>query len=182
VIVDFIGRKATMLSCILLIATIPLVYAVAPSVLFLYFFVIFGAIGWAGFNIAAFAYFSDVAEKKNVFQLTAFYNSSVEISGIGANFLGGILAQNFGIFTVLIISSILRLMALIFFIGIKEKTGYREVVKFETTLHPFYFIESSMTIYSILFSTLRKDVIRRIGFIDKFRRLSYRVLKRMGIR
>jgi MFS family permease len=160
-IVDYVGRRAVILSCIFLISTYPLVYAIAPNILFLYFFVIFGAIGWAGFNIAAFAYFSDTIKKQNVFELTAFYNFFVEMCGVMSKFLGGIIAQWFGMFTVFVISFFLRLSTLIFFASLKEKTGYEETVKLETSLHPFYFIGNSMTIYSILFSTLRRDLMRR---------------------
>jgi MFS family permease len=180
-VVDFVGRKVTMLSCILLISTYPLVYAMTPNVFFLYFFIIFGAIGWAGFDIATFAYFSDVAEKKNVFQLTALYNFSIKTFGIIANFLGGILAQNFGIFKVFIISFILRLASLIFFIGIEERTGYKEMVKFGTTHHPFHFVQESITIYSILFSTLRRDIIRRKEFFDRLKRFFTYILKKIGL-
>jgi MFS family permease len=180
-VVEFVGRKATMLSCVLLISTYPLVYAMSPNVFFLYFFIIFGAIGWAGFDIAAFAYFSDVVEKKNVFQLTALYNFSIETFGIIANFLGGILAQNFGIFKVFMISFILRLASLIFFMGIEERTGYKEMVKFGTTHHPFHFVQEPITIYSILFSTLRKDIIRRKEFFDRLKRFFTYILKKIGL-
>jgi MFS family permease len=180
-VVDFVGRKATMLSCILLISVHPLVYVMAPNVFFLYFFIIFAAIGWAGFDIAAFAYFSDVAEKKNVFQLTALYNFSIETFGIIANFLGGILAQNFGVFKVFIISFILRLASLIFFMEIEERTGYKEMVKFGTTHHPFHFVQESVTIYSILFSTLRRDMIRRKEFFDRLKRFFTYILKKIGL-
>lgn len=160
-IVDYVGRRAVILSCIFLISAYPLVYAIVPNVFFLYGFVIFGAIGWAGFDIAAFAYFSDTIKRQNIFELTAFYNFFVEICGVTSKFLGGIVAQSLGIFTVFIISFLLRLSSLLFFASLKEKTGYEQTVKLETSLHPFYFIGNSITIYSILFSRVKKDLIRR---------------------
>lgn len=179
-VIDSVGRKATIISCVLLISTVPLVYTITPSIFHLYLLVMFGAIGWSGFNTASFAYFSDVAEKRNVFQLTAFYNFFVEGISIVANLLGGILAQNFGISTVFMISFILRLMAVIPFLKIEEKFGSKEAVKLETTLHPFHFIEESVTIYSILLSTLRKDIVRRREFFDRLKRFFIYLLRKFG--
>lgn len=175
-VVDFIGRKITMLSCVLLISTIPLFYAITPSVTLLYFLIIFGSLGWAGFEIASFSYFSDFAKKNNVFQITSTYNSSIEIATILGNLVGGLLAQHFGIFNVLILSFLLRFGCLAFLSELSEKKGAIDV-KISPTFQPLRYIEESTTLYLILFSTFRKSIEKDI--IQKIEEITEKFLNRI---
>jgi MFS family permease len=159
-VVDFVGRKITMLSSLILISTIPLFYAIAPNPIVLYFLVPIGSIGWAGFDIASFAYFSDVIAKRNAFKTTALYNASIEFSTIIGNFFGSFIAQFYGIFYVLIISFILRLFSMPLFVKIKDTKGSKDI-KIETA-EPIKFIEESVTLYLILFSSFEKNVRKDI--------------------
>lgn len=173
-VVDFVGRKITMLSCVLLISTIPLSYAFTPNITILYFLVILGSIGWAGFEIASFSYFSDFAKKNNVFQITSTYNSSIELATILGNILGGFLAQMFGIFNVFILSFILRFGCLLFLSKLTEKKGAREV-SFRMMMNPMKYIEESATLYLILFSTFKKSV--RKDFLSRIERVASNILE-----
>lgn len=173
-VVDLVGRRITMLSCILLIATVPLFYAIVPYVFPLYFLIILGAIGWAGFEIASFSYFSDFAKKNNVFQIISTYNSSVELATILGNIIGGFLAQHFGIIVVFILSFILRLFSIAFFSKLKERKGSVEISIKEDT-NTFSYIEESATLYLILFSTFKKGIKRDI--ISKLEKILSNLLK-----
>lgn len=174
VVVDFIGRKITMLSCVLLISTIPLFYAITPSVTLLYFLIVFGSLGWAGFEIASFSYFSDFAKKSNVFQITSTYNSSIELATILGNLVGGFLAQNFGIFNVLILSFILRFGCLGFLSELSERKGAVDV-KINTTFQPLRYIEESATLYLILFSTFKRNIKK--DFLERIERIASNFLR-----
>jgi len=159
-VVDFVGRKITMLSSIVLLSTIPLFYAIAPNPRFLYFLIPLGSIGWAGFDIASFAYFSDVIEKRNAFKSTALYNASIEFSKIIGNFFGSFIAQFYGIFYVLIISFILRIFSIPLFIRLRNMKGGRDIKL--SVEEPIKFIEESITLYLILFSSFEKNVRKDI--------------------
>ncbi|MEM5812749.1 MAG: MFS transporter [Candidatus Aenigmatarchaeota archaeon] len=173
-VVDFIGRRITMLSCVLLIATIPLCYALTPSVFLLYFLVVIGSMGWAGFEIASFSYFSDFAKKSNVFQITSIYNSSIEVATILGNIVGGFLAHRFGIFKVFLLSFILRFGCLGFFSELSEKKGSTNV-KINTTFQPIRYIEESATLYLILFSTFKRNIKK--DFFERIERIVNDILK-----
>jgi len=154
VLIDYLGRKIVMLACILPVSFLPFVYAIAPNVQWLYVYTVIANMSWGGFNLAAFAYLSDVIPKVRTSSFISFYNLLTGLSSVVGPFAGGLLADYTSLQIVFIISTLLRLCTLFFFDKLEEKSGIRPAGIFKFGFFPLdllsYGIESFVFTYSLV--------------------------------
>lgn len=124
-LIDKIGKKAVMFSCVIPISLIPLVYAATNNIMWLYVYSFIGQMSWAGFNSAAFSYFSDIIPKENRSSIVSMYNISIGVSQSVAPFIGGMIVDALGsITTIFVLSFVLRLSSLYYFDRLEETSGF----------------------------------------------------------
>lgn len=170
-VIDTSGKKLIMLACIIPISFIPFVYAVTDTVIWPYIYEIVGTMSWAGFNLAAFAYLSDILPKERVSSSIAIYNLFVGLGSAAGPLVGGILADLIGLQIVFFISMILRLLTLIPLERLKEKTGFKPRSTFKPVFEPFnltYRIGNFISTYSLVVDETIKE---GINFLDIKKRL-----------
>lgn len=168
-LVDFLGRKTVMLSCIIPISFLPFIYFITPNVFLLYLYAFIVNMSWSGFNLAVFAYLADVIPKEKTPSLISLYNLFTGITSIIGPIIGGFLAEILSIKFVFLISTFLRFSSIIFLEILTEKRGIRPTGIFGSTIIPFditYRIEGFLTTYSLVFQE-----VKRSKTITFFRRL-----------
>ncbi len=165
-LVDYLGRKTVMLGCIIPITFIPFVYVISNNVYWIYLYTVVANMSWAGFNLAAFAYLSDVVPSERSSSYISIYNFLTGLSTAIAPFLGGIIADLTSIAFVFLLSTVLRACTFYFLDRLEEKTGTRPTgilnLKFD------YFglsnrLETFVMTYSLAMYDFRK---RSKDFID----------------
>jgi len=160
VLIDYLGKKTIMLSCLFPICFIPFVYAISNQVLWLYIYAIVAQMSWAGFNMAAFAYLSDIIPKERISSNVAFYNLLTGLSSSVAPFVGGIIADMSSIWLVFIISTLLRVFSIYFFDRLDERMGFQPKGIFKFEFDPFgisYKIENFVSTYSLVLDQVKKE-------------------------
>jgi len=165
---DLVGRKKVMLASLLVISLFPLPYALASSksdfnIVLLYSF--FGNIAWAGFNVASFSYLCDVAIEPFE-RSTTFYTFFTGLSSFFGNLTSGVLATTMGYKNLFILSILLRIFSIYFFIRLEEE----KEEKTESYLFPFGLplIENFLYVYSIAFGRASEDVKLQLKKFFKF--------------
>jgi MFS family permease len=169
-LVDYLGRKTVMISCIIPISLIPFVYLISNNVIWLYLYSIISNVSWAGFNLASFAYLSDVIPTERSSYYVSVYNFITGLTTVIAPFLGGILADLFDISLVFMLSTVLRLFTFYFLDKLEEKTGLRPTGVFNFKfdyLGISYKLETFVTTYSLALYDFRKRS-RSLISIKKF--------------
>ncbi|MCD6371465.1 MAG: MFS transporter, partial [Candidatus Aenigmarchaeota archaeon] len=174
-LVYFIGRRSVMLATLTFISLYPLVYAFSPSLIFVYLFTVVGSSAWAGFEIASFTYFSESLERRKIVEFTATYNFLTQMTQVIAKFLGGVLAEFYGITLVFIISFLVRILSFFFFSRVEERIGPIEMpIEVEVGETKFLALGHTIAIYAKLFSILKKDFKRsRKTIIKKIRKFLF---------
>jgi MFS family permease len=124
-LVDYLGRKTVMLGCIIPITFIPFVYIISNNVYWIYLYTVVANMSWAGFNLAAFAYLSDVVPSERSSYYVSIYNFLTGLSTAVAPFVGGIIADLTSIAFVFLLSTVLRVCTFYFLDRLEEKTGTR---------------------------------------------------------
>lgn len=155
---DLIGRKRVMLASLLLISFFPLPYFIASSksdfnIILFYSFI--GNIAWAGFNVAYFSYLCDVAPEPFE-RSTTFFTFFTGLASFFGSLISGVLVDIVGYKGLFLLSLLLRLFSLYFFIKLEE--GKQE--KIESYLSPFGFplLENFIYVYSIAFGKATDDI------------------------
>ena len=153
-LIDYLGRKVIMLSCIIPVSFLPFVYAFAPNIQWLYVYSIIANMSWGGFNLAAFAYLSDIIPKERTSSFISFYNLLTGLSSVIGPFVGGIIADYTNLPFIFILSTFLRLCSIYFVDALEEKSGIRPAGVFKFGFVPLdllsYRIESFVFTYSLV--------------------------------
>jgi MFS family permease len=182
VVVEKIGRKLVMLACIIPAALIPFVYAVAPNIEWIYFYEFIGAMSWAGFNLAAFAYLASILPKEKLDSFIGFYNLFAGLGSSAGPFVGGILSEFLGLKNLFFLSTFLRLLTIILIERLEEKPSFKP--RFSGLTFEFlglgYRIENFVSTYSlVMLETLRQSFFL-INFKNHFKlRASSRKVSRL---
>jgi len=160
VVVEKIGRKLVMLACIIPAALIPFVYAIAPNIEWIYFYNFIGAMAWAGFNLAVFAYLASILPKEKLDSSIGFYNLFTGLGSSAGPFVGGILSEFLGLKNLFFLSTFLRLLTIILIERLEEKSSYKP--RFSGLTFEFlglgYRIENFVSAYSlVMIETLRQS-------------------------
>lgn len=162
-LIDYLGKKTIMLSCLIPISFIPFVYAISNHIFWLYLYAIVGNMSWAGFNMAAFTYFSDILPKERISSNVAMYNLLTGLSSAIAPFFGGLIADFSSIWLVFMISTLLRFFSIYFFDKLEERTGFKPRGIFKFEFEPFglsYRIETFISTYSLAISEVIKESLK----------------------
>jgi MFS family permease len=158
-LIDYLGRKTIMLSCILPISFIPFVYAISNNIIWIYLYSIVAHVSWAGFNLAVFTYLSDVIPSERGTTYVATYNMLTGLSTAVAPIVGGFVADLTSIWNIFIISMILRMGSIYFIRKLEEKTGSRPRGIFNLEFDYFGVLgglEMFLTTYSMVIYDFRK--------------------------
>ncbi len=172
-IIDFFGKRVVMVSCLLPISFIPFVYAISNHVIWLYLYAIIAQMSWVGFNLAAFAYLSDLLPKENLSSNVAVYNLFTGLSSSVGPFVGGIIAEFTSIWFVFIVSFIMRSTSIYFFKKLGERPGYkpRGTPYFGIDLSRIpHGIETFISTYSLVLEEFRKESMGFLSMLEKLRR------------
>lgn len=171
-LIDYLGRKTVMLSCLLPIAFIPFVYAVTNSVFWLFLYSAVGQLSWAGMNIAVFIYLSDALPKSRTSNYVAYYNLFTGLTMVVAPIIGGVLADMWSIRVVFLMSTFLRLMSYYFFDQMEEKTGFnpKGLAPVESTSEVVLVdrLTSFVSTYSLAIDGVRKEMRGRVKSISSY--------------
>lgn len=169
-LVDYLGRKTVMLSCIIPISFLPFVYSVSNHVLWLYLYSIVSHISWAGFSLAVFAYLSDAVPFERSSYYVSVYNLFTGLSSAIAPFIGGIIADLTSIHFIFMLSTILRISTIYFIDRLEEKTGLRPRGIFNFRFDYFgiaYRLETFLLTYSLAIYEARQRS-KRIMNLGKY--------------
>lgn len=172
-LIDYLGKKTIMLSCLIPISLLPFVYAISNHVYWIYVYTIVSSMSWAGFNLAVFTYLSDIVPKRMMPSYIAMYNLLTGTSAAIAPFIGGIIADFSSIWVVFILSTILRFSSIYFFDKLEERTGFKPKGIFKFEFEPFglsYRLGDFVSTYSLAIAELRKESFRIINFKRLFRK------------
>jgi MFS family permease len=163
-VIDFVGRKKAILASLPLISFYPLFYVFSAKMSEIYFFTIIGQMGWVAFNLAIFSYLSDISED-SVSRKFMFFNVFSSIASSLGSFISGLLAEKIGVISVLKISFLMRLFSSFFFFKLGEEKGYipRGFFSFLSPYTISSYIESFVSVYSLVLKETRKTVIDRIA-------------------
>ncbi|MEM5772915.1 MAG: MFS transporter [Candidatus Aenigmatarchaeota archaeon] len=161
IVIDRIGKKFVMLACIIPASFIPLIYAISPRVEWVYYYEVVGAMSWAGFNLATFAYLANILPKEKTDSSISFYNL---FAGLGSSFgpiVGGILSEFIGFQNLFFLSTSLRLFTIALIERLEEKPCSRP--RFSGIFFEFfglgYRIENFVSTYSLVMTeTLRQSI------------------------
>jgi MFS family permease len=171
VVVEKIGRKLVMLACIIPAALIPFVYAMAPNIEWIYFYNFIGAMSWAGFNLAAFAYLANILPKEKLDSSIGFYNLFAGLGSSAGPFVGGILSEFFGLKNLFFLSTFLRLLTIILIERLEEKP---RKPKFSGLIFEFlglgYRIENFISTYSLVMVETLKQSFFLFNFKNHFKK------------
>lgn len=160
--VDNSGKKFIMLACIIPISFIPFIYAITPSINWLYAYEVVGKMSWIGFNLAAFAYLASILPKDRMSSSIAVYNLFVGLGSAAGPFVGGILGDTIGLQRLLIISTAMRFSTIFLLDRLEEKKQIKTGGAFGLGFKPFglaYRIENFVDVYSfVLIETLKRSI------------------------
>jgi MFS family permease len=166
-IIDYLGKKKVMLSCIIPICFIPFSYAISKNMILVYIYTIIGQMSWAGFNTASFAYLSDIIPKENISSNVATYNLFTGLSQSVAPFIGGIVADMTSIWFVFMLSTVLRVFSMMFFENLEKSDGASHVSILHLAPEPFgimYRFETFISTYSLALDGVRKENVKLVDY------------------
>lgn len=172
-VINKMGKKFVMLACILPISFIPSVYALAPSIEWIYLYQILGVMSWTGFNLAVFTYLASVLPKERTDSSVSFYNLLVGLGSAIGPVVGGILSEFIGFKSLFFLSTILRFFSIFLIESLEEKAKPRP--KFSSLAFEFfdfgYRIENFVNTYSlVVIETFRQSA----SLFKKRRNFSWR--------
>ncbi|MEM5869622.1 MAG: MFS transporter [Candidatus Aenigmatarchaeota archaeon] len=159
-VINKIGKKFVMLACILPISFIPSVYALAPSIEWIYLYQILGVMSWTGFNLAVFTYLASILPKDKTDSSIAFYNLFVGLGSAIGPVIGGIFSEFIGFRSLFFLSTILRFLSIFLIERLEEKEEQKpKLVGFPFELFDLsYRIENFVNTYSlVMIETLRQS-------------------------
>lgn len=122
-VVDFLGRRATMLGTLAPIALTPLVYSLAGDVIPIYLYTLISSLSWAGFNLAISAYLFDVVRRDITLIEIVLFNTLTGTASSMGPLIGGVIAQILGVRMVFFLSSVLRFSTFVLFLRLRETKG-----------------------------------------------------------
>lgn len=163
---DKIGPKIVFYVCIIPISFLPSIYVISPKIEWIYVYEVVASLGWTGFNIATFTYLAHAVPREKLDSSIGFYNLIV---GLGSSFgpvVGGIVSEKIGLGAVLLISTFLRILSLIFINKLEE-----EEMKFKyrgdfDTRGFMYRIENLVSTYSILIRETLGEGLKVLEFTN----------------
>jgi MFS family permease len=173
-IIDHLGKKTVMLSCIIPICFIPFSYAISKNMIWIYIYTVVGQMSWAGFETASFAYLSDIVPKENISSNVATYNLFTGLSQSIAPFIGGIVADMTSIWFVFMLSTVLRVFFMMFFENLEKSDGASHVSILHLTPEPFgimYRFETFINTYSLALDGVRKESVKLIDFRKRLKKI-----------
>jgi MFS family permease len=168
-LVDYLGTRTVMLSCIIPISFYPFVYAISNNLVWVYLYAFIGQAAWAGFNTALFVYLSHILPHEKGSTSVAMYNMLTGLSSAIAPFVGGMIAEFAGIWFVFILSTILRLVSMRFLERVEEKVGLRPKGVAKIGSEPFGLISRVQTFIST-YSLLIEKTLEMNNYLRKRRR------------
>ena len=168
-LVDYLGTRTVMLSCIIPISFYPFVYAISNNLVWVYLYAFIGQAAWAGFNTALFVYLSHILPHEKGSTSVAMYNMLTGLSSAIAPFVGGMIAEFAGIWFVFILSTILRLLSMRFLEKVEEKVGLRPKGVAKIGSEPFGLISRVQTFIST-YSLLIEKTLEMNNYLRKRRR------------
>jgi len=170
-LVDYLGTKTVMLSCIIPISFYPFVYAMSNSLVWVYLYTIVGQMSWAGFNVATFVYLSHALPQEESSSFIGVYNMLTGMSSAVAPFIGGMIADFTGIWFVFMLSTVLRLTSLKFLDSLEEKVGLKPRGIFK--LGPEYFgMFYRLEVFISTYSLLLEDMVKKVELKIKRKRFT----------
>jgi len=122
-VVDFLGRRATMIGTLVPITLTPLVYFLAGDVVPIYLYTFISSLSWAGFNLATSAYLFDIVRRDLSLVEIALFNTLTGTASSIAPLIGGAIVENFGIRAAFLLSFLLRLLVILPFLRLRETKG-----------------------------------------------------------
>jgi MFS family permease len=164
-LIDYLGKKAIMLSCIIPISLNPFVYAISNHVYWIYIWTIVVSMSFAGFSMASFTYLSDIVPKERTSSYIAMYNAMTGTSTAIAPLIGGIIADFTSIWLVFIIATFLRISSLYFFDKLEERVGFKPKGIYKFKFEHFdilYRLESFVSTYSLAIEQVKKETMKLI--------------------
>ncbi|RLI95709.1 MAG: hypothetical protein DRP00_06405 [Candidatus Aenigmatarchaeota archaeon] len=174
-LVDYLGRKVVMVSCLIPISFLPFVYSISNHIFWIYLYSFFNSLSWAGFNVASFVYLSEVLPKqrKPIFISLYYLLSSTSLI---APLIGGRIIDYFGFKAAFLTSFSLRILSIIFFERVEEKTGMRIKNLLPSSIDPLgisYRLETFFSTYSLVFQEARKESMKLFNISRISRKLKY---------
>ncbi|MEM7826053.1 MAG: MFS transporter [Candidatus Aenigmatarchaeota archaeon] len=164
-VVDRMRKKLVMLACILPISLIPTIYAFSPSVEWIYFYEIIGAMSWVGFNLAAFAHLALILPIEKADSSIAFYNFFVGLGSTFGPLVGGFVSELIGLKNLFILSSILRFLTIVFIEELEEK---KTKTKFPTLLFQFFGFAQRFENFVSMYSLVMAETLKQgLNFLKK---------------
>jgi len=157
-LVDYLGTRTVMLSCIIPISFYPFVYAISNSLVWVYLYAFIGQASWAGFDTALFVYLSHILPHEKGSSSIAMYNMLTGLSSAVAPFVGGMVAEFTSIWFVFILSTLLRIISMRFLDGLEEKVGLRSEGMAKIGPEPFGLISRVQTFISTYFLLIEKTL------------------------
>lgn len=159
-LVDYLGTRTVMLSCIIPISFYPFVYAISSSLVWVYLYAVIGQASWAGFNIALFVYLSHILPQERKSSSLATYNMFTGLSSAVAPFVGGLVAELTGIWFVFILSTLLRILSMKILDRMEEKVGLRSrgILRLESEAFGLFArLQTFISTYSLLIERTIRD-------------------------
>jgi MFS family permease len=173
-IIDYLGKRKVMLSCIIPICFIPFSYAISKTMIWVYIYTVIGQMSWAGFETASFAYLSDIVPKENISSNVAIYNLFTGLSQSMAPLIGGIIADMTSIWSVFMLSTALRASSMMFFEKLEKSDGTKHTSIFHVASEPFgvmYRFETFISTYSLALDGVRKESVKLVDYRKYLKRI-----------
>ncbi|MEM5855453.1 MAG: MFS transporter, partial [Candidatus Aenigmatarchaeota archaeon] len=163
---DKIGPKIVFYVCIIPISFLPSIYVISPKIEWIYVYEVVASLGWTGFNIATFTYLTHAVPREKLDSSIGFYNLIVGLGSSVGPVVGGIVSEKIGLGAVLLISTFLRILSLIFINKLEE-----EEMKFKyrgdfDTRGFMYRIENLVSTYSILIRETLGEGLKVLEFTN----------------
>lgn len=179
-LIEYLGKRAVMLSVLIPISLVPFWYYIAPNPQFIYAFAVLSGISWAGLNLSVFTYLSEVVPKEGMRKHISVFNTTNGLAASGGYILGGVLADIFSISFVFTLAMIIRAVSISLFTKLKERPGFKSktVVQYEMAGSRLtHSIGNFAATYSLLADEIRRETmsIGRLP-VDIYDRIAENVL------
>lgn len=164
-VVNKIGPRYVFYACIIPISFLPSIYVLSPTVEGIYLYEVIAALGWAGFNIATFAYLAYILPRDKLDSSIGLYNMIVGLGSSVGPILGGILSESLGLTTILLISTFLRFLTLILIEKLEEEVKPKYKGGFEIR-GLIYRVENFVSTYSIVIKETLKEGLKILSLTN----------------
>ncbi|MHA1596242.1 MAG: MFS transporter [Candidatus Asgardarchaeia archaeon] len=147
---DKVGRKSLIMTGRLILPLIPVIYALSPNIIPIYFASVLVGVSMAMVVPSLNAYIFDISHPTERGTYTAFYNLLTGImlffgslfGGLFGDFLSEYLGMKYAVITVMLLSGALRLLGSSFYLTVKEPKKYDFTLKEEVLKELKMFVEN----------------------------------------